>query len=283
MFGKIVYSTFIFNDLDIMEMLHEMKLAGIEYIELFGGEYTHWDPSTNFNKISLLIKEYGIRCESFHLPIEPLAGICEKDLRRNLGIMRSAILFAANLGSKNTVLHAELTGDKINAENKKALFESIRTLADFSEKQHLELLLENIPSFGQRVYGSKIDEIIEMIDEANSKNIKICLDTGHSNVNGDDFIHQMKKSMNLIRTIHLSDNHGMRSTDPKENDEHLPPCEGLLPWDDIFKEIKDYKETIELVVEVSTRVTPSTEQEVLKRGKVNTEALIFDALKAGKE
>ena len=100
MFGKIVYSTFIFNDLDIMEMLHEMKLAGIEYIELFGGEYTHWDPSTNFNKISLLIKEYGIRCESFHLPIEPLAGICEKDLRRNLGIMRSAILFAANLGSK---------------------------------------------------------------------------------------------------------------------------------------------------------------------------------------
>lgn len=274
MFGNISYSTFLFNNLPLEEMLRSMNELHVSHIELFGGEYTHWLPTFKTDVVNALLEKYELSCDSFHLPIEPLSGINGKDLRRNIGLLSQSIKFASAIGAKNTVLHAGLYEGSVDDINITSLKTVVKQLAKVSKDEGIDLLLENLPAFGKAIYGSSIFEIIDIIESIQMDNVFICLDTGHSHVNNNDFVEEMRNSKELIRTVHLSDNSGMRYSDPILNDAHLPLGEGNLPWDSIFFEICHYRQTINLVVETATRATKASEKAVLNSSRDSVEYLV---------
>ena len=76
-------------------------------------------------------------------------------------------------------------------------------------------------------------QVLRLVDGINDDNFKVCLDTGHiavfSNLSvGDEVRHLSDK----IKVLHIHDNGGKK-------DEHLPPFEGVIDWQDFSSALKE--------------------------------------------
>lgn len=67
--------------------------------------------------------------------------------------------------------------------------------------------------------------------------IRLCLDTGHANIAGQDVPGMIRAYGEKLDCLHLNDNYG-RSSGLQE-DLHLLPGEGTLPWREIFHALRE--------------------------------------------
>ncbi|WP_423792224.1 sugar phosphate isomerase/epimerase family protein [Methanocaldococcus indicus] len=105
-------------------------------------------------------------------------------------------------------------------------FTTILKIVEIAEDYDIILGLENMPNF-RGVLCQKLEDVLEIIREIDSKHLKMTLDVGHANTVGDvkDFINKE------IVHIHIHDNNGVE-------DEHLPVGEGNINFEEFFKELK---------------------------------------------
>ena len=103
-----------------------------------------------------------------------------------------------------------------------------------TEKIDMVICLENLISTD---FINSIDGLIYFIERFNSKNLGICLDTGHLNLNDRDQVAFIRKAGKHIKALHLADNDQSR-------DQHLMPygC-GSVDFVSVIREMKalDYK------------------------------------------
>lgn len=71
-------------------------------------------------------------------------------------------------------------------------------------------------------YVCKSAEIAEFARSFQSEHLARCIDMNHVNLY-EEFAAVSANSTGLIRTVHVSDNHGIE-------EEHLPPGEGVIDW-----------------------------------------------------
>lgn len=120
-----------------------------------------------------------------------------------------------------------------------------------AEKLGIKLCMENMFDVvaGDRVirqFGSRPDELAELVEKINSKNVGVCWDCGHAHVG----MLNQKESLKLLRdkvwTTHIHDNRGQYS-----NDLHLPPFYGSLDWENLMEGLKeiDYAGTFNFEIE----------------------------------
>ena len=79
---------------------------------------------------------------------------------------------------------------------------------------------------------SPIAKIAETVKKISSPHIGICLDTGHSNVFGDDLGEAVRISATWLKVLHVHDNNG-------KSDQHLLPWLGSCNWDSFTRALAE--------------------------------------------
>ncbi len=168
-------------------------------------------------------------------------------------VLHSSIEACGHLKMSPLVLHFEYETKDLLIEDQFA--ELHIQAAEFAQKCGVELCIENIEV-------DRIDPVIDFLNRTNHPNLRMAFDTGHAFLAAGyfhfDFLDALEKSLPFISHIHLSDNNGtfeeLRITNRLaydalskirrfafgRGDVHLPPYWGKIPFDNVFRALKDY-------------------------------------------
>jgi sugar phosphate isomerase/epimerase len=227
-----VWSSYYF-DLSPEDALREFKAHGFDHCEIsFEHAYMlmeRGDIKKAGEEFKRFAYELGVDISQGHLSYE--AKLCKSEGREFL--KKQIDLFLA-MGVKNAVLHCDSltwrndedvsTEEKIK-ENESALSE----LLDYIRDTDMIICLENLIS---TAFVNSVDGLLHFIEKFGSKNLGICLDTGHLNLTDRDQVNFIRKAGKHIKALHLADNEGKR-------DQHLMPygC-GSVDFVSVIREMK---------------------------------------------
>ncbi len=229
-----------YNDLSPEDALREFKSHGYDYCELSCEHAValleRGDAKVIGAEFRQIANKIGIELLQGHLSFDKR--LCDDNDRDYL--KKQLDLFRA-IGIKNVVLHLDSLEWKNNKsisleekrdENCKALSE----LLDCIKDSDIVICLENL--FFSDNFVSSADNLMYFIEKFISKNLGICLDTGHLNLCDKDQIAFIKKCGKNIKALHLDNNEGQKS------DQHLMPYGlGNVDFVSVIREMKglDYK------------------------------------------
>ena len=119
-----------------------------------------------------------------------------------------------------------------------------RFLLPTAEQYGVELHIENlfdhkhVQQAGDPLFpfGTAAD-ILALVGAIDHPLIKICLDTGHANINAQDVPATIRAYGKRLGSLHLNDNYG--KIGPIYEDLHLFPSYGRLPWKAIFEALAE--------------------------------------------
>ncbi|MBR0392436.1 MAG: sugar phosphate isomerase/epimerase, partial [Oscillospiraceae bacterium] len=122
--------------------------------------------------------------------------------------------------------------------------EWFRALLPTAEKYDVELHIENlfdhkhVQKEGDPIFPfSEPEDLLYVVHKLDHPLMRICLDTGHANINAMDVPSMIRKFGPLLGSLHLNDNYG--KIGPIYEDLHLFPSYGRLPWEEIFSALKE--------------------------------------------
>ncbi len=226
-----VWSSYYY-DLSPEEALLEFKAHGYNCCEI---SFEHacvimerGDIKEEGAKFGEFARALGFDISQGHLSYE--AKLCKKE---GMDFLKKQIDLFLAMGVKNSVLHCDSLAWKENKptteeqieENCKALAE----LLDYVKNTDMVICLENLIS---TEFVNNVDGLMYFIEKFDSKNLGICLDTGHLNLRDMDQANFIKKAGKHIRALHLADNQG-------QTDQHLMPfgC-GSVNFEIVIREMK---------------------------------------------
>ncbi len=232
-----VWSSYYY-DLSPEAALRELKAHGYDYCEL-SDEHSYvllkrGEPKKVGEEFGRFARELGVELLQGHLFLN--AKICKPEDRELL--KKQLDLFRA-IRVKNAVLHCDPLIDEngkkapldtVREENIKAILE----LLDYVKDSDLVICLENIFNCPA---NDSVDDLMYFIERLNHKNLGICLDTGHLNINDRDQVSFIRKAGKHIKALHLADNEG-------QTDQHLMPYgRGNVNFEAVVREMKaiDYQ------------------------------------------
>ena len=227
-----VWSSYYFG-MSPEDTIRELKKHGYDYCELsFEHSYDlmkRGDIKKAGAEFAKFASELGMEISQGHLSYE--AKLCKPEGKEFL--KKQIDLFLA-MGVKNAVLHCDslswredrdFSDEEKIEENCKALSE----LLDYVKDSDMVICLENLISTN---FVNHVDGLLYFINRFDSKNLGICLDTGHLNLRDKDQVNFIRKAGNHIKALHLADNQG-------QNDQHLMPygC-GTVDFVSVIREMK---------------------------------------------
>lgn len=225
-----VWSSYYY-ELSPEDALREFKAHGYDCCEI---SFEHacelmkrGDLKTVGEEFGKFAAELGMDISQGHLTFE--AKLCEPDgmalLKRQIDLFRA-------MGVKNMVLHCDglarredLSDEERIEMNCKALAEMI----DYVKDGDTVICLENLIS---AEFINCVDGLMYFIERFDSKNLGICLDTGHLNLRDRDQVNFIRRAGKHIKALHLADNEG-------KADQHMMPYgKGNVDFVSVIREMK---------------------------------------------
>jgi len=231
-------STMSLEDYQLKSKLTLLKEAGIKYIEVKPkeGHFNYHDPKY-LDEMSKEFKKNGIKVISMHMPTNgvDISLIEEYDRVWSVREVEKTALALLRLGGEILVVHpgSEIEDEKTRKARREKSEQSIEEILKFCEYWGIKIALENtLPG----KTGDSIPEILEIVRNFNSKNLGICLDTGHCNITSSLYNHsEVVKCLLGIKEylchLHIHDNLG-------KSDDHYLPFEGNIDWKRFIKSLK---------------------------------------------
>lgn len=222
-----------YGDLQPEDMVLELEKYGYRFGEL-SAEHSRelldrGDPIQVGKAFKTFADTHHVTFSQGHLELS--AKICEKEdrefLKRELDLFYGA-------GVKYAVLHVDMLaryGQLPVQEIRQRNLEGIRDLLDHIRGRDTVICLENIH---KKSITESIDDILLLVDELNSDQIGICLDTGHLNLSEDkDQVRFVRKAGRHLKALHLHNNDG-------SGDQHLmPSARGQVDFLALFAALKE--------------------------------------------
>lgn len=119
-----------------------------------------------------------------------------------------------------------------------------RALLPDLERYRVTAELENLfdyrrvqPAGGPPFPFTTQEDMMELCDGVNSPWVRLCLDTGHGNIAGQDVPGMVRAYGSRLQVLHLNDNYG--KIGPIYEDLHLFPGYGALDWGEIFRALRE--------------------------------------------
>ena len=216
-------STTIFGRVDLSEALEPLARAGYRHIEL---SRKSWRRAEN----KPMADDLGLRVWAVHGTLDLIAGIGTSAERQEavddeLRAMDDVAVYAP---CPYIVHHFCRNTDPDGVDDWKLLVEPLHERA---KSLGFVLALEQLPVGSAFPYVCKSAAVAEFVRSFDSEHVGLCVDFNHVNL-VEDFTTVARNSAGIIRTIHISDNHGIR-------EEHLPPGEGIIAWPEALSAIYD--------------------------------------------
>jgi sugar phosphate isomerase/epimerase len=232
-------STMPLEDYQLKSKLPLLKEAGIRYIEIKPkeGHFNYYDPKY-LDGMSKEFKRNGIKVISMHMPTHgaDISLIEEYDRVWAVREVEKTALALLRLGGEILVVHpgSEIEDKKTRKERRKKSEESLGEILKFCEHWGIKIALENtLPG----KTGDSISEILEIVRKFNSKNLGICLDTGHCNITSSLYNHSgvvecLPEIKDYLCHLHIHDNF-------RKSDDHSMLFEGNLDWKGFVRGLKE--------------------------------------------
>jgi len=164
---------------------------------------------------------WGIRVLQLHSPVYTLASPDCKKRRRSIEKTEMMLELCSKLGAPVLVVHAiwpPPTGELCRSTLDRSI-DSIRILAGHASDLGCTVAVEN----GWRnPCGSRVGDLIRVVDETDPDHVCICLDTGHSQRSGTPPACMARALGHRLGATHVHDFDGGR--------DHLPPFAGRIGW-----------------------------------------------------
>ncbi len=121
--------------------------------------------------------------------------------------------------------------------------ESVARIAEEAGRLGLRIAVENMPRREHiHLPGTAMAEVLELI-EGLGEHVGVCLDTGHSNINGLSAADEVDAAGGRLFSVHLHDNDGT-------GDQHAVPGEGTVDWTALGKALAGSRAGPLLTIEV---------------------------------
>ena len=268
--ARIGISTWVYFWRPLTEVLREIAKAGYSYIEIWGDK-AHLDPTVFRNVLSLkgLLKELHLQPYSLHAPFSyvNIASLDEEYRKHSIRVIKESIELCSKLGGSIVIIHPHSNQMFPGLEDYSRMVhrveESIQELTFFAKRFGIKIGVENVPYLGGWDFGSKISNLVKLIEKIDSDELGLCLDTGHIFIgrkNVDLSRNVLDCGKNLI-ALHTQDTDG-------EGDRHWLPGEGIIDWSKFPRDLKsiNYQGIFMLEVSGSQKWTGRNVNSVLQRG-----------------
>ena len=221
----------------------KMKAHGydaIDFQDFVNTETEFFKSSENeFEKIlkeqKNIVESEGLKFSQAHGPWRfPIQDYSEADRAERLTSMQKAIRGTSYLGSKNFVIHPIMPYgldclDRAK-ENKEINAEFFYKLCRHAEDYGVDVCLENMPFLNLPI--SSVESVVAFVKEMGFKNLRVCLDTGHDMIWGNQPCKSVGVIGGLLSCIHAHDNDGV-------HDYHQNPQTGICDWKSFAKSLKE--------------------------------------------
>lgn len=236
-----------FGELPVEQAIEELAAAGFSYGELSLDHLEQLmarpDPATTGRELQAVAAQNGFRIPQGHLSF--LGGLVDDSALERL--KPELDLFSA-AGISKAVLHTnggkELT-DEVRYER---WIHCLRKLSEYVEGTGVTLCIENLFSVPQ---CRSVEQIKHMIRDAGSKNLAICLDTGHLHLcNRQNVLQETHREFilsagELLQALHITENNGLGDT-------HQMPYSARhgLDWKEVMQALQEvnYKDLFNLEI-----------------------------------
>jgi len=215
--------------------LHQLGYTGIEF---WGGRphmYRH-DLDERLEPIVDLLDCLGMKVCNF-IPAQfrypsILCSTNETVRRDSVKYIKTAVDNAVRIGSPSVSLCPGMVlFDQDLEEGRRQLVKSFKEIEEYNREKGLILLIEPAHRFESNLIQT-IEECLRMIDKLKSDQFGILLDTGHCNVNGENFEEVLPLCKGLPLHIHIDDNLG-------DADAHLIPGKGTVDFQSLGRGLRD--------------------------------------------
>ena len=218
------------------EFLAQVAENGFTAVEIFCSR-THFDYSSKqeIEAMKGRLEQQKLQLASLHAPTSkdasamresgiPLS-VCEVERVRRIEAMdefKRAIDVAEELPFPRMVLHMGGSREAADPRKRDAAFSTLEHLVLHAKHIGVTLCVENTTSeMGQPEY------LRAFVDETRLTGLRFNFDVGHAFLSDGEEAERIAKAFEpmreLVASVHLHDNHG-------EKDEHLPPYDGSIDW-----------------------------------------------------
>lgn len=186
------------------------------------------DRIANLNQLS---EKHDVKL-SIHLPHSVnIADILPPIRQRYVNYLNKTIELAHQLKTTHITVHmGNFFWFPVSHWNRRRALDrfikNIRPLIPLCEEKKVVIAIENVVPIphGTDFYllGDNINDFKYIFTQINSPMLRFCLDTGHANI-AEGVLEYLQEFDNRLVCVHYHDNYG-------DNDAHLPPGEGTVPW-----------------------------------------------------
>ena len=238
---KVGYHTWSFASLPLEEALKHIKDAGFAEVEILANK-RHLDPRVypheKLPQLRNLLRNLSLCANSVHAPMDgvDLSTSNLEDRRRAVELLVDTLEYCREIDCPIAVVHpnrSESLPLGVEAMKRNSI-EALNEIVAKAEDLGVKIALENLIEKGKRRFGSRVADLIEIIENIGSSNLGVCLDTGHTNllpkadVSLED---EMIEAGDHLWTLHIHDNDGSL-------DYHWPLGEGNIDWSQVVSGLK---------------------------------------------
>lgn len=264
---KIGISNYYLDAYGLEEGAKRMKDHGFECIDFnFQNTETEYysareeDFLSNMMKIKKALSKNGIVVNQIHGPWRVPRDGSEDDRAERFGKMTKAMVMAKHLGAKYMAIHPLMPYGADSPENPEEVYRInkrfFEALAKVGAGLGVTVCLENMPFRSFPL--SRTEDILKFIKDIDSPFLKVCFDTGHAHILGEDITNSIKILGDDLKILHVHDNDG-------QEDLHLPPYYGTIDWAEFAEALYDIGYGGVLSLETSPRIEAGESKEEKER------------------
>ena len=276
---EIGISTGIIYNYNLLENLFLFKVAGFDSIEICFNPRLNKDRFYQFNYQNWLyvyelkdkLKRHELKVHSIHAPYSGTFDISDLSERQRINTVheiKQIIDVLRVLDGSNLILHPtikEICENNFEERGKwfKQVTKSLKSIVAYGEKKGIKIAIENMLP---HLFFGDFNDLLNLINQFDSENLGICLDTSHANLS-KGVLEAVRKFGPRIISLHISDNYG-------NEDSHFPLGEGSINWNEFLHELfkVNFKGVfmLEILKEVKEEELPS----MLKKTYENTRRFV---------
>ena len=186
-------------------------------------------------KIRNTLKAKGLFVNQIHGPWRwPTNDSTEDDRAELFGKMTKALVIAKHLGAKYMAIHPLMPYGHDCMEKAEEIYninvKYYSALANVAKNLGITVCLENQPFKNFPI--SRSEDVIKLIEAIDHPNVKMCFDTGHAHILGENLGDSIRLiGRDRLKILHVHDSNG--------HDDHLNPYEGSIDWGDFAEGLFD--------------------------------------------
>lgn len=243
---EVGFHSWSFASQSLEKALRDIKNAGFAEVEI-NADKIHLDPrifpSCNLMDLKNLLKDLSLHPNSVHAPIDgvDLSTPHPEMRKQSIDLVMDTLEYCRSIECPIMVLHPSHSDSlPIGREAmRKNSLEALKELTGKAEDLGVKIALENMIDQAGGRFGSRVADLRQIIDDADSHLLGICLDTGHANLlpsREDVQEREIAEAGESLWTLHVHDNDG-------KEDRHWPPGDGTIDWNQVIRNLRkvDYR------------------------------------------